>query len=877
MIKNSEILEEALNDENRIKNGLNIIFVTEEKHPGLNNWQKHAREEQYEDQIKRLWNKRGTNNVGYSYFTGVGGLIDIDFDWEWSYHLALRKFADRMETRTLKTPNGGYRSLFIVDNPDDFLDFKSKPPHVEIHGKDTHHVIVYGKAKDDQENLKEYEVVKDTDILKDNKILPEMIEFLKKINEECKFLEYKCIASKLKRKKNYLTQEQRTSIGAFFAAENIDIETATNFFRTCEDFNYELTKTHLSYLYEKEFKHHTCETLKKNFSWEGTCKGCIRKNGDSSRKNKDQNQAPEGVDISKIDGKNLFQITEKNGKFYSPKDVSTPIFEVNNEINFASALKPQICPDGIVQKTIGIYGSKSGYGLDPMSFNTEDFCALPDVNIHDVKQIKNDDQQRTIEKCIQEALKNSETVQKSPQTVLTKTPNADVGDVPNEICDKLKYYIKLEEPIQYFIISCWILGTYLFPNFATYGYLILSGEKGAGKGTVLDLLYKMCWNATKKQVAITEATLFRMIKEQLPTMLIDEYHRVEQNHGIGSSIVSIIESGYEKGGVVPRNQQINEPDGTKSYEIVEFPVYCPKAMATRGQVEADDKGIKIIIPKLFGDDRYAKRKKELLSDHFMDNIRERIIKWILINQQQIMVEYEEIKPTKDLNGREFNVWLAPMAICNVAFPDRSEEMLDFIGKAIFKNRDDLSEKETRVLTALAHMYQNKRLEDGGKKLRNPSYLVKNSEITNTLTELEGEGIHHGQIRSALDNLKMIGKREQGKYYIEKEKLIRKLYERGFRQVFAVAEHVEEDVLSQTYIIITKHENLDKNSFIELLMEIIPLNEQKLQEIYNYLIFEGFIEVSPDGYLEPSDLLRETVEQIYAKEKLDIVEKAVMKM
>lgn len=279
--KRSKLLNNALNDEMKTKYDLSIIFATKEKFPGFKAWNEEIKENQTEEEIIDLYNKMGRLNTAYSYITGIGGLIDLDFDWEWTYHVALRHFGERMNTRTIKTPNGGYRSLFIVNNPDDYLKFKERPPKVEIHGKSTHHVIVHGKGKKDDGKLGKYILVNDSDIREDNEILDDMKAFLTAINQKCYFLEYPCISKVLKRKNNELTQEHRTSIGAFFAAEGINMKTAIEFYRCTDDFDYEKTEYHLGLIYEKEFKHPTCKTLRKNFNHpEELCKGCKRISGD---------------------------------------------------------------------------------------------------------------------------------------------------------------------------------------------------------------------------------------------------------------------------------------------------------------------------------------------------------------------------------------------------------------------------------------------------------------------------------------------------------------------------------------------------------------------------------------------------------------------
>ena len=271
------LLKNALNDENRKKHGLCGIFVTKEKHPSLKGWQTYAKEQQTPKDIIDLYNKQKTRNTGYSYFTGIGGLIDIDFDWSWLYKEALRHFGDRFNTRTLRTPNGGYRALFITGTPDDYLEYKNKPPYIEIHGKPTHQVVVHGQACDENGKLKEYQVINDAEIREDPNILKDFKTFLQEVVTRCYFLEYPCIKSQLKGKSIELTQEQRTSIGSFFAAEKIDIELATDFYCCTDDFDAKITREHLERIYGKGFKHPKCETLRQNFNWDKKiCDGCPR-------------------------------------------------------------------------------------------------------------------------------------------------------------------------------------------------------------------------------------------------------------------------------------------------------------------------------------------------------------------------------------------------------------------------------------------------------------------------------------------------------------------------------------------------------------------------------------------------------------------------
>ncbi len=494
----------------------------------------------------------------------------------------------------------------------------------------------------------------------------------------------------------------------------------------------------------------------------------------------------------KLESKNLsFDLTEidysdifwNDGTYYHEENV-TPIFTVDNSVYYVIPLK-SITIEGSkgnhIERVQGFYGLKSGFGFEPIPFYTMDEGAHLEIVSKDVTNLVNKNQESTIEHGIKEALKLSENVEKTPEIVATETPLVDIEPIQYDIKSRILYYIKLDHDIQYDILSCFIIGTYLFPLFPTFGYLILSGEKGAGKGTILDLIGLTCWNPTKKLVSISEAPLFRRIREQLPTIIIDEYHRAVKNPSSGNAIISILESGYETNGAVPRTEEYRDDNGIKKYRIVDYPVYCPKVLATRHPVEADEKGIKIIIPKIIDDEIYAKRKKELLNDTFFDDLRYKLMLWIIKNQSDILGEYKSIQPNKQLNGREFNVWLPILAIAKIAFPEEYEELLKFAGENVSKLRSTTYEKENRVLIALYDLYEENKLMDGGSKLssKNPSYMVNNKEIRETLEFIEGDGMHHNAIKSALDNLKLCGYYASGKYYIKQEKLIEKFKERGF--------------------------------------------------------------------------------------------------
>jgi hypothetical protein len=504
-------------------------------------------------------------------------------------------------------------------------------------------------------------------------------------------------------------------------------------------------------------------------------------------------------DLTKMDLIKLFDQED------SVRIIKDPIFEIDGHIFFATVLKEKVevttqtddqnpSPAPVeVKNENAFYGVRSGIGLSPLSSITNKRDVITDFTTHksegvkyrveSFSRIQSKNQHDAILYCGRDVVKRGSLDFLRPGIASYSLPQR-VGDDPQEsIKNKIQYYVKLGNELEYIIATCFVLGTYLFPLFTCFGYLIISGEKGAGKGTFLDILYRTCWNPSSKLFTVTESTLFRIIETQKPTLLIDEYHRAVQNEINGIGIISIVEGGYDKGGAVPRTDK--QPDG--SFKVVEHPIYCPKVLVTRRPVEADDKGIKITLPKVTGDVIYSKRKIELDRDSFFETIRRNIMEWIVRHDIKVLEAYKTIEPTYKLGGRDFQVWAPILAIAKIAFPKRYNDLFKFAEESVSNKLSNGTEKETLILQALHYLYSDDKLEDGGTAIPQvESYKVTNNEINNALIDLElieneYEKVHHNTIKSALENLKILG-RHKKVYYLKKDKLITLFKERGFIKV-----------------------------------------------------------------------------------------------
>ncbi|MCD6514072.1 MAG: bifunctional DNA primase/polymerase [Candidatus Odinarchaeota archaeon] len=391
-----------------------------------------------------------------------------------------------------------------------------------------------------------------------------------------------------------------------------------------------------------------------------------------------------------------------------------------------------------------------------------------------------------------------------------------------------RYYVYFDDDILYYVVVCWIVGTYLHPMFSYFPFLIFRGEKGSAKGTNLMILMKVCWNATKKFVSPSEATIFRIIEQTKPTMIIDEAHRILRHKIFGPIISAILEAGVEQGAVVPRCEEGN-PN-----KVLEFKVYCPKVLASREELEHEDKAITIIMTKR-EDPQYAKRRNEIEKDTRWEEARTEIVKFALTRWKDVYEEYVKLQPTNKLTGRYFNLWAPILAICKIIFPDKFDEMLSFAEQQIEGKLLGSWEKENIVLQALAaHLEELKETEEAYKvKLKD---LVEWSEFD-----------HWRPVRDAIVNLKLLKKDQQtreGKiYYLYKDRLEKLLKERKI---------IEEEESEKGEIIKEEEKKEEKTVFDDLISKCVNRVEKGLSQVKCEICKENVAE-----FLLPEDVVEKT--------------------
>ena len=122
-------------------------------------------------------------------------------------------------------------------------------------------------------------------------------------------------------------------------------------------------------------------------------------------------------------------------------------------------------------------------------------------------------------------------------------------------------------------LALWSIATHVFASFDCFPYLaLLSPVKRSGKTRCLEVLELLCCHP-RRITAPTEAALFRMIQNMKPTLLLDEMESLTQKDSERARWINgLLNAGHRQGATVPRCEG-------NSHQLVEFSVFCPKALA----------------------------------------------------------------------------------------------------------------------------------------------------------------------------------------------------------------------------------------------------------------------------------------------------------
>jgi hypothetical protein len=124
-------------------------------------------------------------------------------------------------------------------------------------------------------------------------------------------------------------------------------------------------------------------------------------------------------------------------------------------------------------------------------------------------------------------------------------------------------------------VSAWTLATWCYRGFRVFPYLsIRSAEKRCGKSRLLGLLARVTFNASPVTAHPTEAQLFRTAARTAGVQLFDEVESLRGQRERFDALVTVLNVGFERGGVVTRLERRGERLVEEPYEV-----FTPRVLA----------------------------------------------------------------------------------------------------------------------------------------------------------------------------------------------------------------------------------------------------------------------------------------------------------
>ncbi|MBN1385388.1 hypothetical protein JW968_00230 [Candidatus Woesearchaeota archaeon] len=283
--------------------------------------------------------------------------------------------------------------------------------------------------------------------------------------------------------------------------------------------------------------------------------------------------------------------------------------------------------------------------------------------------------------------------------------------------------------------ALWDMGTYIYDIFDAYPYIENTGLKGTSKTKAMTISSFISFNGIVF-VNPTGATIFRFVERNRPTLYLDEaeklFTRDKKGNLLNSEIVELCNSGWQKGGKVPRLEKRGE-----KFVSIMHDAYCPKQFASIKGLEGalQDRCITEIFIKSPEKD---KRGDSWPTDKDPDfkTIRDNLYPFALLHWKQVDAYYSSdqfgIKKEFKLTNRDWQIWKPILCIAKLISKELYLEMGQFA--------EELTESKNITNDLSPDSWDYKILEVLSEKLdgvQDP-IPIKTIEIRGGIVLLDGE-------------------------------------------------------------------------------------------------------------------------------------------
>ena len=219
-------------------------------------------------------------------------------------------------------------------------------------------------------------------------------------------------------------------------------------------------------------------------------------------------------------------------------------------------------------------------------------------------------------------------------------------------------------------LGAWVVATWCYRGFRVFPYMsIRSGEKRCGKSRLLGLLARVAFNASPVTAHPTEAQLFRAAARTGGTQLYDEVETLRGDGDRFATLVTVLNVGFERGGVVTRLEHHDGKLRDQSYEV-----YAPRVLAGIAGLKdtLEDRALPVYMLR--------KRRAEPVArigratDDEAQAVRDACALACLTHIGAILEEYETapaLLEKEGLDDRAVDLWAPLLAVAQAADRERT--------------------------------------------------------------------------------------------------------------------------------------------------------------------------------------------------------------
>jgi hypothetical protein len=241
----------------------------------------------------------------------------------------------------------------------------------------------------------------------------------------------------------------------------------------------------------------------------------------------------------------------------------------------------------------------------------------------------------------------------------------DIDKALRDTRDFLLRYVRFSSEAAPTTLALWIAHTHAFDAAYVTPYLqVTSPEKRSGKTRVLEVLELLVPDPLRV-VSISEAALFRKVAQGCVTLLFDEVDEVfdkRERSTRNEGLRALLNAGYREGAKVARCA-----GSGRRMSVVEYPAFCPKALASIGSLPdtVADRSITIRMERKTSEERVSRfRFREAWGE--AEPIRRGFGAWA--SRENTIQELRSAEPDvpEELDDRAAEGWEALIAIADMA-------------------------------------------------------------------------------------------------------------------------------------------------------------------------------------------------------------------